>query len=118
VKLDNSAPKITRRVSLEPLATPKIDNDLEHPEEEKRLGHSFELLRDERTTTVLVSSTNASTTPDAQPPETKDGGNKPPGLRVLLADDNATNLEVLSRMLLLESVYDVQLAVVRSPPSL
>lgn len=34
------------------------------------------------------------------------------GRRVLLADDNATNLEVLSRMLQLEKVVDVQLAMV------
>jgi hypothetical protein len=37
------------------------------------------------------------------------------GPSVLLADDNATNLEVLTRMLLLEKVKDVQLAMVSQP---
>ena len=35
------------------------------------------------------------------------------GLRVLVADDNKTNLEVLTRMLTLEKVKDVQVAMVR-----
>ena len=36
------------------------------------------------------------------------------GLRVLVADDNATNLEVLTRMLLLEKVHDVEVVMVSS----
>lgn len=34
------------------------------------------------------------------------------GLRVLVADDNSTNLEVLTRMLLLENVHDVEVVMV------
>lgn len=35
--------------------------------------------------------------------------------RVLVADDNTTNLEVLTRMLFLEKVHDVEVAMVNNP---
>lgn len=48
----------------------------------------------------------------AEAPKVSDMPNGHIGLRVLVADDNATNLEVLTRMLLLEKVNNVEVAMV------
>jgi osomolarity two-component system sensor histidine kinase SLN1 len=119
VKLDPSETKTTRRVSLEPLERAGLGIDERNmTDTEKRLSHS-RLSKDERSTSVPVSPTNLNVTPTREsrptlPPvadhHEKTVDDKPVGLRVLVADDNATNLEVLRRMLLLEKVVDVQLA--------
>ncbi|RKU41381.1 Histidine kinase, variant 2 [Coniochaeta pulveracea] len=115
VKVDPSGPKITRRVSLEPLATPKLEKDeKDMTATEKRLGHA-QSYNDQRGRAVSVSSTNLHTIPTQamhSVTHARDGAEEDGhvGRRVLLADDNATNLEVLSRMLQLEKVVDVQLA--------
>jgi osomolarity two-component system sensor histidine kinase SLN1 len=123
VKLDPSETKTTRRVSLEPLERAGLGIDERNmTDTEKRLSHS-RLSKDERSTSVPVSPTNLNVTPTREsrptlPPvadhHEKTVDDKPVGLRVLVADDNATNLEVLRRMLLLEKVVDVQLAMVSS----
>jgi hypothetical protein len=100
------------------LATPKLEKDeKDMTATEKRLGHSQPYQHEGSPVsltnlhTILTQGTGSvmPSVPDSPHGPVED---RHVGRRVLLADDNATNLEVLSRMLQLEKVVDVQLAMV------
>lgn len=97
-----STDKIARRASLESVQRPKaVDSNQLVKTMDMRLGRSLDLPRHEDNTASLQP---------LKVPETLDKKEGSEGLRVLVVDDNATNLEVLTRMLLLENVSDVQVA--------
>lgn len=115
MNLDAPTGKLIRSGSLEALATPKLDDESAGASmEENRPASALDYFSDEKRPTIVRSTTNPDPAWAPEQPKLiwRDRRKKSPGLRALLADDNATNLEVLSRMLLLEKVEDIELAVV------
>lgn len=91
-------------------------NSLEQP---KSNNQKSSVLEDEQPRLVGLSAPFFAANPNSLPPPIKDqtaammekNKNAVHGqLRVLVADDNSTNVEVVSRMLKLEDVYDVTIA--------
>ncbi|PFH62189.1 hypothetical protein XA68_14730 [Ophiocordyceps unilateralis] len=89
--------------------------------EQKTNNNTSSVLEDEQPRLVGLSAPFFAANPNSLPPPTKDQtaaidkamAKKQPvhgRLRVLVADDNSTNVEVVSRMLKLEDVYDVTIA--------
>jgi CheY-like chemotaxis protein len=112
VTLAPSADKITRRASLESVQLPKAVNSNQLvTATDVRLGRSLDLPRHDEDNMASLQTLDASSN-TAEVPRTLDKKKGNSGLRVLVADDNATNLEVLTRMLLLEKVSDVEVAIV------
>lgn len=78
---------------------------------EGRSGRSLDLPRTPSPFNPAAQTGKVSPANPATPnPSTTANGKA--GLKVLVADDNSTNLEVLTRMLLLEKVHNVEVVMV------
>lgn len=90
----------------------EMSNGLVHAIEEAETGRAGYLPKDEKGANILTTSVNADPKLDFQ--ERKQNGTGSSDLRVLVVDDNPTNIEVLTRMLHLENVRRVESAMVSS----
>ena len=101
--------KVEERTDLEPKP-----NSIESPNAERKAAVLAQQPRLVGLRQPFFASQHPSTTPEANVPTVETALTRTNGccarLRVLVADDNSTNVEVVSRMLKLEEVYDVTVA--------
>lgn len=89
----------------------KSSNDIQHPPPATVLDKQPRLVG--LSQPFFATTPNRPTKEDQLAAIDRAMANKPSGqgrLRVLVADDNSTNIEVVSRMLKLEDIYDVTIA--------